>query len=77
MSCFEFVKGSINVGFKTQPLSKEISCVELTGKSFKERTNVFYSAGTKIRASTAKGKEYFRYDTNLTDTIRCLGQEDN
>ena len=40
-----------------------------------ERERIFYSAGISIRGITKKAKEFFKFDTNLTETIKSIAVE--
>lgn len=62
---------------KTPATGKEISRIEFGGVD-DERDKIFWASGSTIRAMTKKGKEYLRFNTNVTETIRSMyvGEED-
>ena len=75
--CFGMKKDQIEQVFKTAPLGKEASRVELGGTG-EERDNIFMASSGTVRAYTKKGKEFLRFNTNLTEPIRSMwvGEED-
>lgn len=77
MSCLEFKKGELDIKFKTPPVTKDISRVELVGNQYNARDKIFFSAGILIRGYSKQGKEFFKFDTNLTETIRSFGVEES
>lgn len=77
LSIFEFNKGEISVESKTATPAKEISRIELVGSNYLAREKIYYSAGTFIRGFTRKGKETYKVDTYLTETIKSFAVEEN
>jgi len=75
--CFGMKRYEQEQVFKTPPTGKEISRVELSGVD-DERDKIFWASGSTVRAMTKKGKEYLRFNTNVTETIRSMyvGDED-
>jgi Bardet-Biedl syndrome 7 protein len=77
INSFEFNKRELGLEWKSTPLGKEISRVELSGSSYNSRDKIFYSGGTMIRGISKKGKEFWRLDSNLTETIKAFGVEES
>eukprot|EP00741_Cyanophora_paradoxa_P006490 tig00001003_g6283.t1 len=73
--CFGAKKGQLQTVFKTQPTGKEVNRLELGGARG-DKTKIFTSSGSTIRGVTKKGKEFFKFQTNLTETINSLYVED-
>jgi len=67
----------LGVEFKTGPLQKDITRVEITGSNYNARDKIYISAGTFLRGYSRKGKEFFKLDTYLTEAIKSFGVEDN
>ncbi|KAL1434870.1 hypothetical protein MTO96_001749 [Rhipicephalus appendiculatus] len=57
--------------FKTLP-GKGVSCIQLGGPIGSIQDKIFVAAGNEITGYTRKGKQFLKFDTNLTDTIRCM-----
>ncbi|KAH7952979.1 hypothetical protein HPB49_003003 [Dermacentor silvarum] len=57
--------------FKTLP-GKGVSCIQLGGAIGSVQDKIFVAAGNEITGYTRKGKQFLKFDTNLTDTIRCI-----
>jgi Bardet-Biedl syndrome 7 protein len=77
VSSFEFIKKELSLEWKSAPLGKEISRIELSGTSYNARDKIFYAGGTMMRGISKKGKEFWRLDSNLTETIRSFGVEES
>ena len=75
--CFGMRRYEQEQVFKTPSTGKEVSRIELGGVG-EERDRIFWASGSTIRASTKKGKEYLKFNTNVTETIRSMyvGDED-
>ena len=58
-------------------MTKEVTRIELSGSSLSNKDRIFFSAGTSIRGISKHGKEFFKFDTNLTETIKGLCVEEN
>ncbi|KAG2493069.1 hypothetical protein HYH03_008732 [Edaphochlamys debaryana] len=70
IQCFSVKKGDFQVAFKTLP-SKENKVTSLVlGKGKTQRDKIFLAAGSQIKGVNKKGKEFFRFNTQLTETIR-------
>lgn len=67
MNIYDFPKGEILLDGKSESLGKEITRVELSLSNTNERERIFYSAGISIRGASKKGKEFFKFDTNITE----------
>ncbi len=76
MAVYEFLKGEVNVEFKSSVSTKEITRVELAGANYSARDKIYASAGTYLRGYSRKGKEVFKVDTYLTEAIKSFGVED-
>ena len=64
------VKNKIEAG------KREINKISLAmGRSVRE--SVIVATSTQIKAYTSVGKEYFAFDTNLTEPIKFMAIEDN
>lgn len=57
--------------FKTLP-GKGVSCIQLGGVIGNIQDKIFVAAGNEITGYTRKGKQFLKFDTNLTDNIRCM-----
>ena len=77
LNAFEFSKGDIDLEFKSTPLPKDISRIELTGQSYNLRDRIFCSAGILLRGYSKQGKEFFKFDSNLTETIKSFNIEES
>eukprot|EP00742_Colponemidia_sp_Colp-10_P003875 GILJ01004126.1.p1 GENE.GILJ01004126.1~~GILJ01004126.1.p1 ORF type:complete len:722 (+),score=149.58 GILJ01004126.1:87-2252(+) len=75
VTCFSMRKGELRQIFKSNPMGKEISRLELGGPVGK-KDKIFLAAGQTIRGMTKKGKEFFKFQTNLTETINSMFVED-
>ena len=69
--CFGMKKDQLEQVFKTAPTQKEVSRITLGGDK-DEPDNIFWASGSTVRAMTKKGKEYLRFNTNVTEIIRSL-----
>jgi Bardet-Biedl syndrome 7 protein len=57
--------------FKTAP-GKRINRVELGGRSGETADRIFVAAETEVRGYSKKGKQFYSFDTNVSDPIRCM-----
>jgi len=75
--CFGMKRDTVEYVFETSPLGKEASRLELGGIG-DERDKIFMANSGTVRAYTKKGKEFLRFNTNLTEPIRSMwvGEED-
>jgi Bardet-Biedl syndrome 7 protein len=69
--CFGMKKDSFEQIFKTRSLENEVTRVELGGAP-DERDKVFFASSGTVRGYTRKGKEFLRFNTNLTEPIRSM-----
>jgi len=78
MLCFGMKRDVLEQVFKTAPLEKEVSCVQLGGAEPDDRDKIFMASSGTVRAYTRKGKEFLRFNTNLTEPIRSMwvGEDD-
>ncbi|XP_075738416.1 BBSome complex member BBS7 [Rhipicephalus microplus] len=65
-------RGRIETVFKTLPAGKGVGCVQLGGPVGNIQDKIFVAAGNEITGYTRKGKQFLKFDTNLTDNIRCM-----
>ncbi|KAG1679963.1 hypothetical protein FOA52_007027 [Chlamydomonas sp. UWO 241] len=68
VQCFSVRKGEIGMAFKTLPTPDKITSVAL-GRGHNQRDRIFVAAGSQIRGVSKKGKEFFRFNTQLTEAI--------
>lgn len=75
--CFGMKRDHLEQVFKTPALEKECTRVELGGEK-DGRDKIFMASSGTVRAYTKKGKEFLRFNTNLTEPIRSMwvGEED-
>lgn len=82
VKCFGMKKDVVEEVFKTQPGPREVGRIELAGvggaadASGEEPVKIFYASGGTIRAMLRKGKEFLRFNTNLTEPIRSMFVQD-
>uniref|UniRef100_A0A7S1C5K1 Bardet-Biedl syndrome 7 protein homolog n=1 Tax=Bicosoecida sp. CB-2014 TaxID=1486930 RepID=A0A7S1C5K1_9STRA len=76
VSCFEMKKGTAVSVFKTMSTGTEIARLEMGGPLGK-KDKVFVSTGQQIRGITKKGKEFFKFNTSLSETITAMVVEDS
>ncbi|GLC59925.1 hypothetical protein PLESTB_001554700 [Pleodorina starrii] len=68
--CFSVKKGEFSVGFKTLPSAANKVTSLALGRGKQQRDKIFVAAGNQIRGLSKKGKEFFKFNTQLTETIR-------
>ena len=73
VTCFSVKKGEVTNSFKTLPGPQPVSHVTLGGSG---NSKVFVAVAQSIRGISKKGKEFFRFNTNLTEVIRRLVVDD-
>uniref|UniRef100_A0A1I8INF6 Bardet-Biedl syndrome 7 protein homolog n=1 Tax=Macrostomum lignano TaxID=282301 RepID=A0A1I8INF6_9PLAT len=56
----------------SQPLSKQITRVDLAGKDGQSRDRIFVASGSEIRGFSRNGKQFVQFDTNMTENIRSI-----
>ncbi|EEC13982.1 conserved hypothetical protein [Ixodes scapularis] len=71
LHCFGISRGQVETIFKTLP-GKSVSRVELGGAVGSIQDKIFMAAGNEVCGYTRKGKQFLKFDTNITDTIRCM-----
>lgn len=57
--------------FKTLP-GREISRLELGGAADAIKDKIFVASGPEVKAFSKKGKQFFNFDTNLTESIQSM-----
>ncbi|MEW5302522.1 MAG: hypothetical protein WDW36_005300 [Sanguina aurantia] len=68
LQVFSIKRGELAIAFKTLPSAKITSLTLGRGRS--QRDKIFIAAGETIRGTNNKGKDFFRFNTQLTETIR-------
>ncbi|CAF4587151.1 unnamed protein product, partial [Rotaria sp. Silwood1] len=68
---FSVRKKDINAIFKTTP-GRRITRVELGGRLGETPDRIFVAAETEVRGYSKKGKQFYTFDTNVSDPIRCM-----
>jgi Bardet-Biedl syndrome 7 protein len=71
ITCFGMKRGNAIIAFKTLPGTK-ITCLELGGALGSARDRIFVCCGPEVRGFTKKGKQFFGFDTNLTESIQTM-----
>mmetsp|Transcript_18765 Transcript_18765/g.40356 ORF Transcript_18765/g.40356 Transcript_18765/m.40356 type:complete len:735 (+) Transcript_18765:308-2512(+) len=69
IQCFSIKKGEIAMAFKTLPSSQKITSLS-TGKGRGQKDRLFIGAGDHIKGYSRKGKEFFKFNTQLTEALR-------
>lgn len=70
IQAYEYKKGNLTKIFQTERIDKEITRLIHTGGNGKY--NLFAASGQTIRGVNKKGKEFFKFETNHTETINHL-----
>ncbi|KAG2424531.1 hypothetical protein HXX76_014412 [Chlamydomonas incerta] len=70
VQCFSVKKGEFTVAFKTLPSAANKVTSLVLGKGKSQKDKIFVAAGNQIKGVNKKGKEFFRFNTQLTETIR-------
>ncbi|GAX76228.1 hypothetical protein CEUSTIGMA_g3672.t1 [Chlamydomonas eustigma] len=65
---FGVKKGEIGLQFKTLPSNQKVTSLSL-GKGKLQRDRIFVAAGNNIVGISRKGKEFFKFNTQITETI--------
>ena len=75
---FTMKRDTLEQVFKAPLADVGISRVELGGANDTDRDKIFVAASGTIRAYTRKGKEFLRFNTNLTEPIKSMwvGEEE-
>mmetsp|Transcript_38791 Transcript_38791/g.74315 ORF Transcript_38791/g.74315 Transcript_38791/m.74315 type:complete len:719 (+) Transcript_38791:332-2488(+) len=69
LQCFSYKKGELATTFKTLPTGVAVEAVEL-GTGQQQKDKVFVASGQTIRGTNKKGKDFFKFRSNLTEVIR-------
>eukprot|EP00002_Diphylleia_rotans_P015631 TRINITY_DN3026_c0_g1_i1.p1 TRINITY_DN3026_c0_g1~~TRINITY_DN3026_c0_g1_i1.p1 ORF type:complete len:624 (-),score=133.29 TRINITY_DN3026_c0_g1_i1:700-2571(-) len=75
VTCFGMKKSEITMEFRTMPLAhdvKEIGSLTFGGADANSKDKIFVSNGATIRGITKKGKDFFRFDTTLSERINNM-----
>ena len=75
VQCFSVKGQDIKTSFKSLPTRQSITTVAL-GHGTAQRDRMFFAEDAVVRGMTKKGKEFFRFDTNLTESISGLFVQD-
>mmetsp|Transcript_40175 Transcript_40175/g.113762 ORF Transcript_40175/g.113762 Transcript_40175/m.113762 type:complete len:237 (-) Transcript_40175:115-825(-) len=68
LQCFGVKKTEVQPVFKTIPLNQQISSLT-SGWGAGQKDKAYLASDQTIRGMNKKGKEFFRFDTNLTERI--------
>ena len=60
---------------KTEPSRKSISRLQIIYSIANAKPSLMYAAGNKIHALTTAGKEYFSFESNVTEPIKWIFKE--
>ncbi|GBM81005.1 Bardet-Biedl syndrome 7 protein [Araneus ventricosus] len=71
VQCFGTKKNEIQSYFKTLPGPK-ITRLELGGAIGTIRDKIFVASGGEVRGFSRKGKQFLRFDTNMTEAIKSM-----
>ncbi|GFU19698.1 bardet-Biedl syndrome 7 protein homolog [Nephila pilipes] len=71
VQCFGTKKNEIQTFFKTLPGPK-ITRLELGGAIGTIRDKIFVASGGEVKGYTRKGKQFLRFDTNMTEAIKSM-----
>ncbi|KAG8186875.1 hypothetical protein JTE90_024118 [Oedothorax gibbosus] len=69
--CFGMKKNDIQTFFKTLPGPK-ILRLELGGAIGTIRDKIFVASGGEVKGYTRKGKQFLKFDTNMTEAIKSM-----
>lgn len=56
---------------KTSP-GQRITRLELGGRIGEVPDRIFVAAGNEVRGYSKKGKQFYAFDSNVSDPIRCM-----
>jgi len=70
VQCFSVKKSEIATAFKTLPAPTHKVTSLALGKGRQQRDRIFVAAGNTIKGISKKGKEFFKFNTQITETIR-------
>lgn len=76
LTCFGMKRGDCQIVFKTLP-GPSISTLQLNGAPGSIPDRIFISAGTQVKAHTKKGKQFLKFESNLTEPIRSMWVDGN
>lgn len=68
LQCYKIRKGECAEVFKTESGKSPISCVAHAGMKDK-KDKIFYSEGTVIEGISKSGRNFFKFNTNLTEPV--------
>eukprot|EP00803_Ostreobium_quekettii_P008434 evm.model.scf_181EXC.4 EVM.evm.TU.scf_181EXC.4 scf_181EXC:15301-18457(+) len=71
LQCFSVKRGEVAQSFKTLPSRQRITHVAL-GRGRQQRDKLFVAEGPALRGVNKKGREFFRFATNMTERIGGL-----
>ena len=84
VQCFGMKKdGVVETIFKTPTGEREVGRIEVAGAGGKsdasgeEPVKIFFASGGTVRGLLRKGKEFLRFNTNLTEPIRSMYVQDD
>lgn len=68
IQCFSIKRGEVAMAFKTLPSKHRVTALSL-GKGKNQRDRIFVGEGYSVRGLNKKGREFFSFQTNLTEEI--------
>ncbi|KAL6757581.1 bardet-biedl syndrome 7 protein [Haematococcus lacustris] len=76
IQAFSVKKGEIASSFKTLPTPQQKITSLTLGKGRQQRDRIFVASGSMVKGLSRKGKEFFRFDTSITESIRKVSVHD-
>lgn len=77
ISIFEMSGRELVLKSQTKPSKKSLSRLSKISQKQGPRNRVMYGIGTQVRALKMSGKQYFSFDTNLTEPLKWATVEEN
>ncbi|XP_022700075.1 Bardet-Biedl syndrome 7 protein homolog isoform X2 [Varroa jacobsoni] len=75
--CFSVKKVDVQTVFKTLPSSSRITHIDLGGPAGSVQDKIFVAIGSEIQGFTKKGKQFLKFETNLTEEIKAIAVNGN
>lgn len=75
IQCFSIKRGEVAMAFKTLPSRHRVTALGL-GKGKNQRDRIFVAEEHSVRGLNKKGREFFSFQTNLTEDISHLGVQE-
>ncbi|XP_028967281.1 Bardet-Biedl syndrome 7 protein [Galendromus occidentalis] len=77
LHCFSMKKVDVQTTFKTLPCSGKIKHVDLAGPVGSAQDKIFIAIGSEIQGFTKKGKQFLKFETNLTEEVKAIAVNGN